>query len=185
MIKVDGKIFAVGTTYQLTEKNGYNDSDFYATYLNFDTHDIDTIEYATTRFISPVELCDAFIDLTKENLIKWWKEGGKENRYNAYYAIEEINSKKPTKGKIVKVKSGRKAPIGVEGTIFWIKKVNYDRYHREMYDIIKIGIKDKDENIYWTYTHNVEVVDPDKYIDMQKVEKEVQNWYNELLKIAR
>lgn len=184
MIKIYGKIFAVGTTFKLTEKNGYSDSDFYASYLDFNTHSVKTEEYATTRFSAPKSDYDAFIDLTKENLIKWWKEGGKDNVFSSFYAEEKINSKKPTKDKFVKIVRGKKDLIGKEGTIFWLKDVNYDPYKRKYNWKTKIGIRDNNNNVYWTYVNNVEVLNPDTYINIDLLNKKVQNWYDEVFKIA-
>ena len=53
----------------------------------------------------------------------------------------------PRKGDIVTVVKGRKVPIGTTGRIFWLKDTGYGP---------RIGIKDANENVTWTYLKNVE-----------------------------
>ena len=187
MIKEHGKIIqsSVGTTFKLTEENHYNDSDFFAHYLDLNTGKIVVEEYATTRFACGLAKYHADIDLTKENLEKWWNNGGKEYIYNNYYFDEDRKSKQTGKYKLVKVISGKKVPLGTEGIIFYTKEVNYDPYKRKWGKELKIGIKTKDYKVYWTYAKNVEVVNPEIYIDKNKIKKQTQDWYNSILSISK
>jgi hypothetical protein len=49
MAAVYVRTFAVGMVVRTWERNGYDDSDFFATFWNPETMDFETIEYATTR----------------------------------------------------------------------------------------------------------------------------------------
>lgn len=183
MIKEHGKILqgSIGTTFKLTEENHYNDSDFFAHYLDLNTGKIVVKEYATTRFACGLAEYNADIDLTKENLEKWWNNGGKQYIYDGYHRSEDRNSKQVNKNKLVRVVSGRKVPLDTEGIVFYIKDVNYDPYKRWWGKELKIGIKTKDYKVYWTYAKNVEVVNPEIYIDKNKIKKQTQDWYNSML----
>ena len=53
------------------------------------------------------------------------------------------------KGIDVIVKKGRKVPIGIIGKIFYLKESNYG---------LNVGFKDIAGNVYWNYSHNLEII---------------------------
>lgn len=63
------------------------------------------------------------------------------------------------KGKRVVVTGGRKVPHGTTGVVFWSDDYNFDRYQRWYNTVTKIGFKDSEDNVFWTYTYNVEFID--------------------------
>lgn len=168
MVEINGNVTYVGCTYGLWERNGYEDSDFYANCVNTQNGTLDCIEYDTTRMGGGGY---AVVDLTPENYALYLHNGGKLNQLKSAIEAETIKACKVLKGKEVVVIRGRKVPHGVKGEVFWIKKVNYDRYGREWNEEEKIGIKDIEGNVYWTYAKNVEVVDYRRYLDINNVRK--------------
>ena len=144
-----------GYTFQLREKNGYHDSDFYAVCWNKETNTLDTPVYATTRFggggwatvdatdETKKEVLNIYIKLYSDDKAKYIQEQWKKN-----YKIN--------KGDLVTVVKGTKVPKGIEGTIFWMKQSPYGT---------KIGIgtnkgaDGKYQDVYWTYLKNVEPVE--------------------------
>jgi len=54
-----------------------------------------------------------------------------------------------TKGINVIVKKGRKVPVGIIGKIFYLKESNYG---------LNVGFKDIAGNVYWNYSHNLEII---------------------------
>lgn len=56
------------------------------------------------------------------------------------------------KGKLVKVYKGRKVPVGTVGTVFW---KGFNRYSPKN---PRVGIRDVNDNVHWTYENNVEVL---------------------------
>lgn len=63
----------------------------------------------------------------------------------------EVQHREFKKGDKVIVKSGRKVPVGTVGKIFYIKATSYG---------LNVGFKDDNENTYWNYGHNLDVVLP-------------------------
>jgi hypothetical protein len=72
MIKYENKEAKfVGCVYGLGEHNYYNDSDFYALYLDIENGTLESEEYNTTRFAGGGV---ADIDLSFDMLNEWWKK---------------------------------------------------------------------------------------------------------------
>ena len=65
----DGDVIAEGCVVRIWEHNGYDDSDFYADYLDIEKGTIETVEYNTTRFA-----CGGYakVDFTISNYLAWW-----------------------------------------------------------------------------------------------------------------
>ena len=106
----------VGLVLSLRERNGYDDSDFYALIWNPEKGAPEEIEYATTRGWTYPN--GAAVDATPEVLAAYEEYLAKKRaEYDALRAAEE--AKKPTKGKSVKVVRGRKVPKGTQGRVFW------------------------------------------------------------------
>ena len=74
------KILAVGKTLSVREMNGYDDSDFYASYWDEESQSIKEIMYATTRFWTYP--ANAVIDATPDIIekAKLWELKIKRNR---------------------------------------------------------------------------------------------------------
>lgn len=164
----DGTVSHVGCVYNIWERNGAWDSDFYADCINVENGTVETIEYDTTRCGGSG---DAEIDITAENYALYLHNGGKQNELNDAIKSAARKAKVVEKGKEVVVVKGRKVAHGVVGTVFWTKVVNYDKYGRSFCDELKIGIKDADGNVYWTYEKNVQVVDYKRYMDVAKIKQ--------------
>lgn len=171
---------AVGCVFAMGEHNYYNDSDFYAEYVDIENGIIGYEEYDTTRFAGGGY---ATIDLTFENLNKYW-EKAKSIRIEQIKESLLFEAKQVTKGKRVIVNRGRKVPHGVEGEIFYLKKVNYDPYGRDWYTETKIGLKDDNDNVYWTYAKNVDVVNAENYILPESLNSRLRNGYDYLFNVA-
>jgi GH24 family phage-related lysozyme (muramidase) len=105
-----------GLVLSLGERNGYDDSDFYATVWNDETGCPDTVEYATTRGWTYAN--GATIDATPEVCAKYaaWKEQRRQERARER---AEWERKTPSVNKRVRVVRGRNVEIGAEGTVFW------------------------------------------------------------------
>ena len=113
-----------GKVLHLKEKNGYHDSDFYATYWCTETNAPKTVHYATTRAASRG---DAFVDATdeikalydmynfeKEQIAKMWKK-----EYDITSKVLEV-----VKGNEVDIIRGRKYK-GLKGQVIWVGTCNY------------------------------------------------------------
>lgn len=61
------------------------------------------------------------------------------------------------KGKEVTVVKGRKVPKGTTGTVIWIGDGHYGT---------RVGVKDAAGTVHWTAKSNVEVTNPDDYLDI-------------------
>lgn len=179
MILINGNKTYAGCTFKDWEHNTLEDSDFYAESINPETGKVEVVNYNSTRYAGGG---DCEIDMTQENLQKYLHNA--KARHIAE-AVERYRRSADVvgKGKEVVVVKGRKVPKGTTGTIFWQKEVNYDRYGRWYNSQTKIGIKDSEGNVYWTYAHNVEVANPAKYIpSIGSIRKEVAKARSEAYK---
>jgi hypothetical protein len=150
----NGNVTYAGCVFNIWERNGYNDSDFYADCFNPETGKIDTIEYDTTRCGG----CgSAEVDITEENYRSYLRNG--YNRMlQEFIGTVRRNEKTVGKGKKVVVVKGRKVPKGTTGECFWIGNANFDRYKRWWNEVTRIGFKDENGNVHWTNASNVEVI---------------------------
>lgn len=62
--------------------------------------------------------------------------------------------------KVVTVTKGRKVPIGTTGTVFWLGSYDNSKHGDQwgIYTTFRCGIRDSDNNIYWTSVNNIELV---------------------------
>jgi len=110
---------AEGAVVALREMNGYDDSDFYATYYDPESDSFKEIMYATTR--GWTYAAGAAIDATVEVAAKY--EAYLDAQYKAAKKrAAELEAKKPRKGKRCRIlaKRGKAAKFaGQVGEIFW------------------------------------------------------------------
>ncbi len=121
--------FAQGATVAMREANGYDDSDFFATY--FDGEKFTEVMYATTRgWTYPA---GASIDATAEVAAKY--EAHLQTQRRAYAErLAAIEATRPRKGKRCRIvaKRGKAAKFnGQEGSIFWTQeqRSQYGTWH--------------------------------------------------------
>ncbi len=112
----------VGVTLAKWEANHYDDSDFYAAVWDEATDSIKTVEYASTRGWSYPNY--ATIDATSEVIEK---AAAKLNASNARLRAEAATAEArvPKEGRKVRVRKGRKVPIGTTGTLTWVGPDKY------------------------------------------------------------
>ena len=48
----------------------------------------------------------------------------------------------------------------------------------------KIGLKDADGNVHWTYAKNVDVVSPENYINEDLIESKLRSLYDQFFNLA-
>lgn len=157
----------VGLVLGVEERNGYDDSDFYAIVWDPVKGCPDRIEYATTRgWTYPNH---ASVDASPDVKAAYQRYLNIE-AVKAQTLADEIEAKKPGIGKKVRVVRGRKVKIGTEGVIFWSQEQTFTPRFKHGWrkgpDTVKIGIAITDErndhgrlvNVVWTYAKNVEVV---------------------------
>lgn len=70
-------------------------------------------------------------------------------------ASAELRDHEKFFGKIVKVMRGRKVPHGTQGVVVYFKSTHYGGQWFEWHT--RIGIKDKDGNVFYTALNNVEL----------------------------
>ena len=175
----------IETTYEgcvldTYERNGYDDSDFYAIVWDEAEQTIKHIEYASTRGWSYPN--GAQVDATPEV-----KEKAK-----AYLAkqmlvkLERDNkaqAEMPYVGRKVKVVKGRKIKIGTIGEVFWFGEDQYKASGRNRYnrynpyaglvgkffkDRYRIGVRYTEDGMVkkdFISAENVEVINPESYLE--------------------
>jgi len=129
-----------GLVLELTIKDWWDDWDHIAIVWNEENQAPERIMYATTRGWTGGNY--AAVDASDELQEKYRK-------YQAEKRAEE-RKKNPQKGDQVVVTKGRKVPIGVEGEMFWMKEQNYSGKK-----VVRIGVKDSEGSVHWTYLKNV------------------------------
>lgn len=136
-----------GLVLALGEKNGYDDSDFYALVWDAEKAEPRKVYYATTR--AWTESNYAEVDATLEVLAAY-------DRYLAQQALrraeEAVRREAATvrHGKRVRVVKGRKVPHGTEGIVHWIGAGFGGR--------TRVGLTDAAGQAHWIDAQNVEVV---------------------------
>ena len=62
--------------------------------------------------------------------------------------------------KEVTVVKGRKVPIGTAGKVFWLGSYDNSKYGDPwgIYTTFRCGIKDSEDNVYWTSVDNIELI---------------------------
>lgn len=136
-----------GCVLGLSERNGYHDSDFYATVWDEKQGCVRTIEDGTTRFYAPSKYSRA--DATEEVVAKaraWWnREIGPKQAYSVLMRQRAFIDV----GCNVEVVSGRKIAKGTVGEVFWRGKDAFNRHaHR-------IGIRLADGSKVFTALGNL------------------------------
>lgn len=74
-------------------------------------------------------------------------------------AVRRVSEFQEFFGKTVTVVKGRKVPHGTTGVVFWMGATCHSPYGDPwgIYTSVRIGIKDKDGNVFWTALDNVQL----------------------------
>lgn len=114
----------VGCVLSTYERNGCNDSDWYAICWDREKQKVVEVEYDTTRAGGGGRAeIDATVEVLRE-VYRWYKRIGRElfdTRTNP------AEAKKVRKGDTVRVVRGRKVPKGTVGVVFWVG-TRYNQY---------------------------------------------------------
>ena len=163
-IFLNGKEIYKGCVIRLWERNGYNDSDFYASVWDEETKSIKEYEYDTTRFAGGGS---AVIDATEEILTKAAKYKAKclyVNEVKKRNTDISINS-------YVTVVKGRKVAKGTHGKVIGIYENAYSRWNP------KVRLLLGDESKVYTYMDNLKV-DPMSINDKINLKMLIMDKYN-------
>ena len=148
-----------GAVLMTFERNGYDDSDFFAVVYDEASDSIKHVEYASTRGWTYMD--SATVDATEETKAK-----ARQVVYRwtlAEIAAAAANAaEEATKGKTVRVVKGRKVPVGTEGTVVWRDTDNYKSSQWKTH--YRVGVKDADGKVHFTSEDNVKVVDPQEFM---------------------
>jgi len=147
-----------GLVLELRERNGYDDSDFYAVVWNPEKGETERVEYASTRGWTYPN--GATVDATPEVLAAYeaWIE--KRNAEARRLAAEEA-ARRPEVGRTVRVVKGRKVKVGEVGEVFWYGR---DKFERRYYTPsfvppkMRVGVKLASGEKVFTAADNVEVI---------------------------
>lgn len=123
------------------ERNGHDDSDWYAEVWNDETKQIEEVLFMTTRcWCNGTAECDATDDVLREVYRRQKKYAA------ARYDQENIlQAKKIQRGDTVRIVKGRKVPKGTEANCFWAGRT-YNMYSRHFED--RIGIEVNGERVF-------------------------------------
>lgn len=168
----------VGAVLETRERNGYDDSDFYAVVWDEAEQRVKEVEYGSTRFWTYPNY--AKVDATDE--VK-----AKARAYAYQKALEQAKgeavaqAKTPAVGKSVKVLKGKQK--GKEGVVFWAKEQGNPfapRYSWRAKPALRVGVDTGTERFFTAGT-NVEVTNPQDYVKpLSEVEQAARYWSNGL-----
>jgi hypothetical protein len=152
------RTFAVGCVLNTRERNGYDDSDFYATYWDEYDQSVKTIEYATTRGWTYCNHAD--VDATPEVIEKAIQYEIKINT-PLFLANSVEDAKTVAKGKTCKVIKGRKI---TKGEI--VQVVSEPRNERYGFNTITttVLVRLTNGNMVYTNVNNLEVQNFEQYV---------------------
>src|SRR5215471_21334178 len=148
-----------GAVLMKYERNGYDDSDFFAVVYDEATNSLKHVEYASTRGYTYD--CGAKVDATDEVRAKA-RELVRAAALSRFADAAAREAREPEKGKRVRVTKGRKVAVGTEGTVVWKGVDAYkSKYGSTHY---RVGVKDDAGTVHWTSADNVTVLDPEDYL---------------------
>lgn len=141
---VDGKkeVRYEGCVINYFERNGYEDSDFFAECWDEEKGKVVTIMYDTTRFGGAGS---AEIDATEETLRKVYRFYFNEARTMFDTRTNQMQAQTAKIGDHLKVVRGVKVPKGTEGRCFW-KGTRYNYYSRK--DEERVGLEVDGERLF-------------------------------------
>lgn len=179
-----------GCVLDTYERNGYDDSDFYAIVWDENTQKIEHICYSTTRGWSYPN--GASVDATPEVIAKAVKYI-RDKQFAKWQEDNVKQSEMPYKGRKVRVVAGRKVEQGVVGEVFWFGEDQYKASQRRRYnqynpyaDLVGKFLKHRYRiGLKWTENgevkkeflsaENVEVIDPQNYLENEEIAREQIN----------
>lgn len=158
-----------GAVLNTGERNGYDDSDFYADVWDEASKSIKRVDYATTR--GWTYLNGAAVDATPE-VIEKANAYARARALESFKAAAAADARKVAKGKRVKVVKGRKVPKGTEGTVFWVGAGRAYSYSQAKWGVPdRVGFRTADGTVHWTAASNLEVTDPEEWLpDLSEIE---------------
>lgn len=142
------------------ESNHYDYSEFYAEVMDLETGEFRNILIGEWPYGYSYK---CVVDATDENVQKFIAKRRPIIFNKIKYKYESM-AKTVEKGKIVEIVKGKKAPIGTIGEVFWEKDECMRRYGHTIYEYTRIGIKDSNGNVYWTYADNCKVCNWENYM---------------------
>jgi hypothetical protein len=151
----------VGCVLQTYEQNGYDDSDFCAIVWDEESQAIKHITYASTRGWTYPN--GASVDATPE-VIEKAKAVVKTEILRLMKLRNESEAKRAKLDRQVRVVKGRKVPIGTTGEVGWIGPDKFARVPQFGRAKQRVGIRDLTGKIHYTSEDNVEVVNPEQYL---------------------
>lgn len=141
-----------GKVLTTRERNGYDDSDWYAVVWDEQQQRLKTYEYATTRFGGSGSAGVDATDEVKAKAAAWLHD----------WVLDlwlEANATQTREVKVereVEVVSGRKAPQGTRGIVQWVGKGNYGRD--------RARIHEENGTEHWLDACHLRVVHPERYL---------------------
>lgn len=154
-----------GLVVDMYERNGYDDSDFYAVVWNPDTQQPEHIEYASTRGWTYPN--SAAVDATQEVRDQYaaWQAA---TARAAAAARAARKAQVPVLGSQVRVVRGRLVPQGTEAKVFWfgadrfMRPSRYAMLHDQLSHVeagmMRVGLRLADGSKVFTNARNVEVL---------------------------
>ncbi|MCD8294949.1 MAG: hypothetical protein LUE27_06895 [Clostridia bacterium] len=123
------------------------------------------------------------VDITEENFKAFLKHADKRYIEGAIER-DRANAHAITKGKYVEVLKGRKVPLHTKGNVFWTKEQEIrDRWGRIRDVVTRVGLKDADGKVWWTYASNCVVINPKTYYTpAQVLRKQIKEYKSEAYK---
>lgn len=167
----------VGCVISTHERNGYDDSDFYAVVWDEATQSSKTIEYASTRGWSYPN--GAVVDATPEVLEKY-RLHRIETIFKGKTQDDVENSQTPGPGKVCRAFKGRKIKKGTVVTVIRTEVRQWNQWApKETHALVKFDAGNGVQTQNWTNVENLEVVDPSLYITAPEVlHKEAEDCVN-------
>lgn len=175
----------VGCVLGEFERNGRDDSDFFAVVWDAAALAVRTVEWGTTRF-SCSSGCS--VDATSEVRVL-------AADYQERVALEEIRrvsalrAAKPGQGKEVRVVKGRKVPVGTVGQVTGVYADEYKNASAGRYCTNSLGLKrtyhrvrvttESGEN-FFTAVSNCEVIEPSRYLPAEETMAADARYYRDM-----
>lgn len=175
------KVTHAGCVLDEYEKNGYNDSDFFAIVWNDVEQKVEEIQYASTRYYSYDHSC--VIDATPEVKAKADAWGKARSYRQRVYEHTQFCETAFVAGRKVRVVKGRKYPKGTEGEILSIHKRSFGITYNFPNEVVNAYVDTGKDRVYIN-VDNLVLIDIDERKELVSEIKEVEdnrNWRSRYL----
>lgn len=132
-----------GLVLETRERNGYDDSDFYALVWNPETRAVETVEYGSTRYWTYLNTATADASLETLTGVEEWLAEQYDKQVERMAAVEATEIKVGIEVEVTKAvtRGKNKVAKGMRGTVVWRGEDTYNTSRWSAFQKYRVGIE--------------------------------------------